>query len=99
MNCLENLKICKGECCKYFVFTVELTEDLRNYYNMHENVHAIGNQVFILNKCKNLTKSGKCKIYGSIKRPKICQEGYTKIKEGTHCPEGCIYNESLDHNE
>jgi hypothetical protein len=91
MGCLENLKICKGECCRYFVFNVELTDDLRNYYNLHENTKAVGNQVFILNKCKHLSKAGKCKIYNSPKKPKICSKGYTETMDSLDCPDSCIY--------
>lgn len=88
-SCIDNLKICKGECCRYFVFNCELDEEMREYYNMHENVKAVGNQIFILNKCKNLGPDNKCKIYD--KRPKICREGYTHTSEGIDYPETCIY--------
>jgi hypothetical protein len=91
MSCLKNLKKCKGECCRYFIFNIEMTPDLRKYYNLHENTQVKGNSVIIRNKCKHLSKSGKCKIYDSKQKPKICSEGYTETMESVDCPKNCIY--------
>ena len=88
-NCLENHKNCNSACCRYFAFNVELTDDLREYYAMHENTAVVGNQVIIMNKCKHLREDGKCKIYN--KRPKICKEAYVEQKEDLSFPDKCIY--------
>lgn len=90
-KCLKNLDICKAACCRYFVFNAELDDDMREYYNMHENTISHGNQVFILNKCKNLGPDNKCMIYP--KRPKICKDGYSKIKEGVNYPDKCVFKQ------
>jgi Fe-S-cluster containining protein len=88
-KCLNNQEKCKSACCRYFVFNCKIDEEMIKYYNMHENTYAKDNQVFILNKCKNLGEDGKCMIYKT--RPKICREGYSKRKTGVDYPEKCVF--------
>ena len=94
MNCLDNLNKCKAECCRYFVFDMkgQMTDDLKKYYNAHENVKVIGEKVYIYNKCKYLGKDNKCKVYFRPElRPKICKEGYTETDKGVDYPKSCIF--------
>ena len=95
-KCLGHLDKCMAGCCRFFVFNVEMTEDLENYYNLHEGIIAKDGKIFVMNKCKALGDDCKCKLYGKKERPKICSQGYTKQKEGVFFPENCIYNKDLN---
>ena len=73
---------CTGLCCRYFALPIETPEDRDDYddirwYLCHKDVTVfVENGEWYLNvknKCRNLTKDNRCKIYN--KRPRICR-GY-----------------------
>ena len=75
---------CGAECCTYFCFpidtpdTYEEFEDVR-WYLCHEGVSVHIDEgdwyMSVLNRCKMLKKSNRCKIYED--RPLICR-GYDR---------------------
>ena len=69
-----------AECCKKLKVTIELTEELREWFTAHFG-RDLGTVSFgIKHNCLQLTEDGKCKIYD--KRPKICREHFCNKGKG-----------------
>ncbi len=47
--------------------------------------------IMIFAKCSALADDGSCKLINSPRRPKICGDAYTKVKDGVMFMPNCIY--------
>lgn len=72
---------CIGLCCRYFALPIETPEDRDDYddirwYLCHKDITVFVEEgdwyINIKNRCKNLTRDNRCKIYN--KRPRICRK-------------------------
>lgn len=72
---------CNSLCCRYFALPIETPEDRGDYDDIrwflcHKDITVFVEDddwyINIKNKCNNLTKDNRCKIYD--KRPRICRQ-------------------------
>ena len=91
MNCLGNLDKCNASCCRQLGFTIPgLDKEIKRYYELHENIKVIGDNVVFFTKCKMLDKNNRCKIHFRGK-PEVCKNGPSETnQEGYIITEGCL---------
>lgn len=65
-------KECGGKCCLGFFIEMKLDADTRKYMKAH-GVIPTENGYFVPLRCRFL-KKGKCVVYHSERRPKLCDE-------------------------
>jgi len=65
-----------------------MTPDLKRYFEFHDGVKVIGNQVVITTKCSMLDNNNKCKIHYRGK-PDVCKVG-PHNNGGYFITEGCL---------
>jgi hypothetical protein len=74
MKC--DINKCKSWCCKGFFIKIEIKDNEMKKYLEYHNVEIIKGRLVIPLRCKYLDENGKCKIYYSRKRPKMCKEEF-----------------------
>lgn len=83
INRVKECDTCDGFCCKYFIMPLKLHPKIKDDYikwlELHHGVKVIYHKgkdiVKIPIKCKYLLSDGKCKIFNTEERPKMCNAG------------------------
>lgn len=99
-DCLSQIHICKGSCCKKLSFKVKgLTPSKKYYYEVHGcTVLHLGEDkwdVHIPIVCPQLNEKNLCGLHGTDKKPDLC----TALNDVTAhsgmfiITEGCVYEE------
>ena len=69
---------CGGSCCKHLVFPIgNVSDDQSNWLQLHGvRVDRVGGgAVCVVGRpCSALTDNGRCGVYGTAARPKLCAD-------------------------
>ncbi len=84
-----------GQCCSYIMLPLarELSDDERDWAQMHPGVMINDQNVRIEAPCGALKDDGRCGVFGTGKRPQMCAD-YPESPEalqGIPVPDGCLY--------
>lgn len=63
---------CGGACCEIFVMDSPGTDDNARWIALHAT--RLGDRLEFECRCSKLTRTGRCSIFDSPERPKVCEE-------------------------
>lgn len=83
----------RGMCCRYIELPLArpLTEDERNWVELHNGMVVNGSTIHMNIACSALTEEGLCSLYGTEARPAMC--GIWPDAPEVQAPAGCAYLE------
>ena len=86
-ECLENIKTCNAECCRWVGFAVNMLSIKQAEYYRARGCKLFRGVVLVPSNCPHLTPENKCDIHET--KPRQCKEFVGQ--SGYFVPTKCVY--------